>query len=367
MDFKILPIKGRITKTQEMIEKSGSTKQIFQNLTKGEIEKKEEALQHYYVPYAVEALQDGFEITIFPENLQGRNQLAIKYEIHNQKQTIILASTSEKNIQANEIKKSLSQYFGETVQEFASLQELEPEFCIVDLVRQGWEMTKEGLDLFCTVRNDKEVEIKRTQFTNSEFVNITQEEIQENQKRHNVCVEQQMIAEIPEYIVQSYKRITSEDIKEMANTTPVRKILKQYQMVFEYVNNQEQNELGQIFRSMKPILDGVENKQTTSDNIKVPETEMGQDMGAISRCINQIPLKYGNNEKHQQILRYVIIREAVIKAKQKGAKGKEEEEALETYIKRLDKQEEEKKEKKRNNMLRSTRTLRDRLSRGLDR
>lgn len=366
MDFKFLP-KGKITKTQEMIEHSGSTKQIFQNLTKEETEKKEEALQHYYVPYAVEALQDGFEITIFPDNIEGTNQLAIKYQIHNQNKTIILASTKEKNIQANEIKKTLSQYFGETVQEFASLQELEPEFCAVDLLRQGWELTKEGLDLFCTVRNDGEVEIRRTKYTNSEFANITQEEIQENQRRHNVCIEQQIIAGIPEYIVKSYKQITSKDIKEIANATPIRNVLEQYQMVLGYMNNQEPNELNQIFRNMQPILDVVEDKKTTLNDIEAPLTQISEDMGAISRCMKQIPSKYQDNEKHQEILRYVIIRDAFIKAKQKGATGKEEEKALKIHIGRVDEQEEEKKEAKRKSMLRSTETLRDRLGRGLDR
>ena len=182
MDFKFLQKKGKITKTKEMLEKSNSTKEIFENLTKEEMSEKKEALQEYYAPYAVEALQDGFEITIFPESLQETNQLAIKYEIHNQRQTIILASTKEKNIQANKIRKALNQYFGEKIQKFASLEELEPEYYIEDLIKQGWELTKEGLDLFCTVRNDGEVETKRTEFTNSELANITQEEIQKNEK-----------------------------------------------------------------------------------------------------------------------------------------------------------------------------------------
>ncbi len=368
MDFKFLQKKGKITKTKEMLEKSNSTKEIFENLTKEEMSEKKEALQEYYAPYAVEALQDGFEITIFPESLQETNQLAIKYEIHNQRQTIILASTKEKNIQANKIRKALNQYFGEKIQKFASLEELEPEYYIEDLIKQGWELTKEGLDLFCTVRNDGEVETKRTEFTNSELANITQEEIQKNERRHNAYVEQQIvIPEISEYIVKGFKQITSDDIKQMAVTTPIQKVLEPYQKVLGYVNNQEQSELGQIFANMKPISDMIGDKETASETIEDELTAMSKDIGTIKAYMNQIPEKYQDREKRQQILQYTIIRDAFINAKQKGAIGRQEQNVLKDYIGKIDEQEEEKKEKNRMKMVISTKTLMARHNRGLER
>lgn len=368
MERKFLQKKenGKITKTKEMVEQSASTKEVLQNLTKEEMEKKKKELEHYYVPYEVEALQDGFEITIFPENLKETNQLAIKYEIHNRKQMIILASTKKKNIQANRIRKTLNQYFGEKVQKFASLQELEPEYYIEDLIKQGWELTSEGLDLFCTVRNDGEIELKRTEFTNSELANITKEEIQENKRRHNLSIEHQVIEGIPDYIVKSYKQITSEDIKQMASTTSIEKVLKLYKMVFGYVNNQEQNELVQIFRNMKPILDAFGNSKPTLDVTKEQQALISQDMEVISRCMNQIPEQYKDNEKHQQILQYIIIRKVFIKERQKGEIGKQEEEALNTHIARIDEQEEKKKEATRDSMRISTKTLMARHNRGIE-
>lgn len=354
MDFKFLQRKeGKITRAKEIVEQTASTKEIFQTLTQEEIDRKKQELEHYYVPYEVESLQKGFEITIFPVEAEESSQLAIKYGINNENETIILASTKEKTIRTEMIRRELNKYFGEKVQNYASLKELQPEFYIEYLIKQGWELTQEGMDLFTTVQNDGQIEIKRTEFTSNELESITKQDIEENQHQHKLRREQQIIDEIPEYIVKSYKQITSEDIKQMATTLPIEKVLQPYKMVLGYLNQNGENELAQIFGNMKPICELMQDSQM----------EIHEDMSIVSQCMNQIPMSYRDNEKQQEILQYMIIRKAFMQEKQKGVRNSQQQ-ALDSYISRIDKKEEDKQVKTRKEMEESVKTLMDRHSRG---
>jgi len=221
------------------------------------------------------------------------------------------------------------------------------------LIKQGWELTQEGMDLFTTVQNDGQIEIKRTEFTSNELESITKQDIEENQHQHKLRREQQIIDEIPEYIVKSYKQITSEDIKQMATTLPIEKVLQPYKMVLGYLNQNGENELAQIFGNMKPICELMQDSQM----------EIHEDMSIVSQCMNQIPMSYRDNEKQQEILQYMIIRKAFMQEKQKGVRNSQQQ-ALDSYISRIDKKEEDKQVKTRKEMEESVKTLMDRHSRG---
>lgn len=343
-----------ITKMKEVIQ-SGSTKEIFAHLSQEESKRRSQELDYYYVPYNVTALQDGFDITVFPVESEDSIQLAIKYEINHEKQTIILANTNERDIRFDSTKRQIEKYFAGSVQNFTSLREIEPEFYIEYLERHGWTLTQEGLDLFCTVKNDGEVEIKRTEFTSNELASITDEQIKDNRMNHIFRRESQVIGSIPDYIVKSYQMISEGNIKQALSN---EKLIEQYGIVKEYIANTNQdNELAKAFTNMKPVLHDQEGiEQETQQYIEV-----------ISNCIRQIPEQYRDRIQHQRIFQYMIIRRALIQEKQKGTDIRQDSTMLDDYIKRIDKKEMKKQQKARDTMEESVAILRKRHQRGTER
>lgn len=328
----------KITQSRQNVE-SMQTADIIKMMTKEQLEKKKQALQNYYVPYDASFLEQGFEVDVFTTERGRKTQLALKYSVNEQPQTIVLANGNTGKLNIDATKKQLNKFFSIELKKYATLDGLEPERYIEYIQEMGWKVTPEGLDVFSRTRSDYEVEIKRTEFTNQELENLKSEDIEQNGKEHRLRREWQIIHSISEYIKDGYKQVSFEDIKKLGIGSKEAGNLKQkYQEVIQYEKCEDtDNRLSQIFATFRPMSLSTNSIQDEVNNYIQP----------IREYIRQIPPKYQDENQYEYIYHYLVIRAEAMQQRRVEEKTPSENVKLNKYIDIIDERDEDRKQKTR--------------------
>ncbi|MCI8482392.1 MAG: hypothetical protein HFJ27_04925 [Clostridia bacterium] len=309
---------GQIRQTMAKMVQDGTVEKTVMRLRKEELEERrqeqKEALKVYTVPYSVDFLtpQEGetsqpYDIDAFLGEKGTEVQIAIKYETVEQdekrQQLIILATGPRGEVEVTNTTNQVREFF-EKVQEFNTLEGIEPEKYIDYLQKKNWKVTKEGLEVFSTIQKDGNIEIQRTIFTEHELDTVSQEDIQDNIKRHIMRREQNIIDKTEKYLSKMAK---------------------------QGVSNIEQDIVEYIFDKFKPIyLSQKGNSEETKCILQ------------LNQYFARIPQEYKDSNLNQQLFDYIRVR---MKELDLVAEQSEPKEAgdLYSFINKTDKEEAEKK------------------------
>lgn len=179
----------------------------------------------------------------------------------------------------------------------------------------GWTVTNECIDIAGITRQDGEVDVKRTIFTQDERMNITKEDIEKNQKEHFSRMEGQFGKTIEKYIIEGYKGLSVPTWNE--------KLLAKKKEIMDYERSKKKGKvdetklLGAAFLNMVPVAETEHNY--------IIERAYGKN---INKYLESLP-DTGEIEK-SYITTYLEIREEYLRTRDDESKAK-----LQDFLSRL--------------------------------
>lgn len=171
----------------------------------------------------------------------------------------------------------------------------------------GWTVTNECIDIAGISKQDGEVDVKRTIFTQDERMNITKEDIEQNQKDHFSRMEGHFSSTIEKYIIEGYKALSVPTWNE--------KLVAKKKDIMEYAESKKKGKvdktrlLGAAFSNMVPVAEAEHNY--------IIERAYGK---SINSYLEPLP-NTGEIEK-TYIKTYLEIREEYLRTHDEGSKAK---------------------------------------------
>lgn len=171
----------------------------------------------------------------------------------------------------------------------------------------GWTVTNECIDISGISKQDGQVDVKRTIFTQDERMNITKEDIEQNQKDHFSRMEGQFSSTIEKYIIEGYKALSVPTRNE--------KLGAKKKDIMEYADSKKKGKvdktklLGAAFSNMVPVAETEHNY--------IIERAYGK---SINSYLESLP-DTGKIEK-TYIRTYLKIREEYLRTHDEGSKAK---------------------------------------------
>lgn len=171
----------------------------------------------------------------------------------------------------------------------------------------GWTVTNECIDISGISKQDGQVDVKRTIFTQDERMNITKEDIEQNQKAHFSRMEEQFSSTIEKYMIEGYK--------ELSVPTWNEKLVAKKKDIMEYADSKKKGKvdktrlLGAAFSNMVPVAETEHNY--------IIERAYGK---SINSYLEPLP-DTGEIEK-TYIRTYLKIREEYLRTHDEGSKAK---------------------------------------------
>lgn len=171
----------------------------------------------------------------------------------------------------------------------------------------GWTVTNECIDIAGISKQDGEVDVKRTIFTQDERMNITKEDIEQNQKNHFSRMEGQFSSTIEKYIIKGYKELSVPTCN--VELEAKKKEIMQYEQSKKKGKVDKTRLLGAAFSNMVPVAETEHNY--------IIERAYGK---SINSYLEPLP-DTGEIEK-TYIRTYLEIREEYLRTHDEGSKAK---------------------------------------------
>lgn len=171
----------------------------------------------------------------------------------------------------------------------------------------GWTVTNECIDIAGISKQDGEVDVKRTIFTQDERMNITKEDIEQNQKNHFSRMEGQFSSTIEKYIIEGYKELSVPTWN--VGLEAKKKEIMQYEQSKKKGKVDKTRLLGAAFSNMVPVAETEHNY--------IIERAYGK---SINSYLEPLP-DTGEIEK-TYIRTYLEIREEYLRTHDEGSKAK---------------------------------------------
>lgn len=288
-----------------------------------------EEKKEYFVPFSANYLKypdtvrnalkkDGKDlkdarINYFTKN--GIGQLTLEYNVFDGEnitpQKLVLAigemneGTETTRGQVQEIMKMLLL----TAKNYSQIEGFENY--VARIQKLGWTVTNECVDIAGISRKDGEVDVKRTIFTQDERMNITKEDIEQNQKDHFSRIERHFGKTIEKYIIEGYKGLSVPTWN--VELTAKKKEIMDYEQSKKKRKVDERTMLGATFTKMNPLFETESIALSTVVMDKVYRD-------TINKYLEGLP-DTGEIEK-TYITTYLQIREEYLKTHDENSKAK---------------------------------------------